>query len=331
MPFPFWFLAMFKTMRRAALWALVVCQPMAAFSVAALAQKAPSGEELLRAMAQAERGIAYEGVEIVTQKGSPALTMQVWRSGPRRRLEFLGPPIMQGDLLVDDGNTVWSYHRADNAATQTRTAPRGAYSVDVAQISSGLEARVSGTGTVAGRTAWIVAAYARGQQQPVRKFWIDQATRARLRVEGYTANGQLVERDTLQRVAFGPVAASRFHWTPPSGTDVKRTSGTLFTDLEQAQRVGWLRFPGRLPVTYVFESAIVDPRGSGGQGEAWLRFTNGMSRFSVFQQRTSDNQTKEPQQVQEVKNAWYWQKNGSRFLLVGLKSSEAAKVMDGMQ
>ncbi|HVF09527.1 MAG TPA: sigma-E factor regulatory protein RseB domain-containing protein [Abditibacteriaceae bacterium] len=283
---------------------------------------APAGEALLRAMVKAERTVQYSGVARVARQGAPVVVARVWRKGVQRRMEYSAPQIMRGDVLVDDGANVWRYHRADNSAVQTKTAARSRLGgMDIEKVGQAFKVKVLRAATTAGRPAWLVLITPRNGNRAGRKLWIDRATKALLRVEWPARLSQASGYFALQSVKFGPVAAARFRWSPPPQAHVTRTSGTLFMRLAQAQQAArsWLRFPHYSPRGYVFESAVIDST----KGEAWLRYTNGLSRFSIFQQRALNDGTKE---VQKVQGAWYWQRGGSRFLLVGPAADEATKI-----
>jgi outer membrane lipoprotein-sorting protein len=283
----------------------------------------PAGADLLRAMVKAEQSASYSGIEVVTQSGAPTLKTRVWRQGLKRRVEFLEPPVRRGDVLVDDGTDVWLYHSRERAAVQTKSLRRAA---DVAGLSKNpnIAARVSGPTTVAGRRAWVVELGGKGNKA-TRRIWIDAATKVRLRIDRFAPGGTLAESSALQSVQFGPVPAARFDFTPPSGTKVTRTSGKLFTQLAPAKKAAdWLQYPRTVPAGYVFESAIIDNK----KDEAWLRYTNGVQRFSIFQQRADDVKAlSAATQPRIVDGGWYWQGGGSRLLGVDIPSSLADQVI----
>ncbi len=275
--------------------------------------------DVLRAMMRAERTASLAATETVTQRGAPVARMRIWRAGFKRRVEFVEPPVRSGDLLVDDGVNVWLFHNSDDAAVQTKSTARAMLAAGVEKMPSAA-ARVTGTATVGGRRAWIVELRGRSGQRVLRRLWIDQATGVRLRAERFGPEGRRIETAALSNVRFGPVPPSRFHWTPPAGAKVTRTTGTLFTRLAPARTAtSWLQYPRVTPPGYVFESAVVDNR----KGEAWLRYTNGRRRFSIFQQRTPGRNTAAPRSVE---GGWYWQNSGSRLLGVGLPSALAEQV-----
>jgi negative regulator of sigma E activity len=288
---------------------------LCAFSQAAnAAPKVPAANDLLRAMSQAEQKAEFYGVMVTNRRGEPGETVRIWRDGAKRRLEWLSPPVRRGDVLVDDGQNVWLYHRNENAAVQTKSLRRE-------RMSFSGEAKTVGSGQVAGRRAWIVE-LGRRDGRNKRRIWIDAATKVRLRAERVDEKGR-VEATALQSVDFGSVEKSRFSWSAPAGTKVTRTSGRLFVSLPGAKKAaGWLQYPRVLPTGFSFESAVVD----GEKGEAWLRYTDGARRFSIFQQRARHASTQNSA-PRAVDGAWYRQSAGSRLLGVGLPGDTAQTVM----
>jgi negative regulator of sigma E activity len=304
------------------------CLLLNAWFMAQAQAQTPSGEALLRAMAQAEQNAEYVATRTVTRVGAQPMTMRVWRSGFRRRIEWQAPPVMRGDVLVDNGSIVWRYHRAENEAVATRSTVGDR---DLEQLSQRFDAKVQGSAEVSGRTAWIVNVSPRGQNRVVRRLWLDRATKIVLRTESFDAGGQRVETSSFNAIQFSKVGAEQFRWTPPRGAQVTRTSGTLWTHIAPAKRAApWLQVPSQstLPRGYVVESAVVDTKAANGQGEAWLRYTNGLNRFSIFQQRAPNAANKE---LQKVDGAWFWTSNGFRFLVAGLDEKSVQKLLNSLR
>jgi len=288
-------------------------------------QAAPNAANLLRAMENAKENQRYSATAQVTRRQGSPMTMRIWQSGTKQRIEWLAPQVKRGDVLVDSGDSVWIYHRADNSAVQTR----GSAEVDWNRLSRMMNASVAGSDTVAGRAAWIVALTPRGATKPSLKVWIDQHNMMRLRLDRLDASGQTVQNMALQNIKFGDVTPERFQWSPPARASVTRTSGTLYNENAAAKRAAaWLQLPGYVPPGYQFESAVVDASGAGGRGEAWLRYANGVNRFSIFQQRIADSSTVAPQRVND---GWFVQQNGSRFMVLGLPGAQAQKVVESLK
>ncbi len=285
---------------------------------------APQADKLLQATEKADKTLRYSGTAVVARPGVPSKTLQIWHDGEKRRLEWTAPPVSRGDLLVDDGNSVWHYFSSENNAVQTR----GAAEIDWHRLAQSMTAKVEGSGKVAGRDAWIVALKPRDKNQSPLKVWIDQKVFARLRVE--RGSGAAKSTMAMQKINFGAVPPRLFQWSPPAGAQITRTSGTLYNDFLQAQRgASWLSAPNSLPSGYDFESAVVDASGNGGKGEAWLRYANGLSRFSIFQQHTGDGVVFKLQKTKT--GGWFVQKGGSRFIVLGLPDAPAQRVANSLK
>lgn len=280
---------------------------------------APGGAELLKAMTKAEKSVACSGIMTISAQGAAPMTVRFWRDGAKRRLEWTAPPVMAGDVLLDSGRSIWRYHRTENSAVETR----GAGEISWKRFTPGAITSAK----VAGRPAWQLGLNRDGKH--ALNLWLDKKTSTRLRVDVVDENGRSIPTLAVEEIKFAPVDGAVFNWSPPSGARVTRTNGTLFDSLEQAREsAAWLTKAGHLPRGYEFESAVVDPAGNGGRGEAWLRFSNGFSRFSIFQQRLADAKTLE---TQKADGGWFAQRDGSRFFVVGLPSIEAKKVVEALR
>jgi outer membrane lipoprotein-sorting protein len=285
---------------------------------AASTHAAPRGEDLLHAMMSARRTASYTATETTIRTGAATVVAKVQRHGPKKRIEYSAPPIMKGDVLVDNGTTVWRYHKAENSVVKTKTVSRED-TPDFRELRRRFDAKTQGQTRIGGRKAWIVAITPRGKSQVLRKFWVDDKSKIRLRSELFDARGRRIETRTLSNLKFGKVSDTAFHFTPPRGAEVTN-AGTLYTQLHQAQRhADWLRVPSQLPLGYAFESAVVDES----KKESWLRYTSGTHRFSIFQQRTQESKSTP---LTRAGSGWYWQKNGNRFLIAGLTQAQAEQI-----
>jgi negative regulator of sigma E activity len=230
---------------------------------------------------------------------------------------------MKGDVLVDDGTNVWRYHRAENSAVKTKTAQQ-ARAADRNTWHLRFEAKTLSSTKIGTRKAWIVAVSLKGNSRVLRKFWIDDASKIRLRSEQFNERGERIETHALSNLKISAVPETVFEFTPPRGAHIS-SAGTLYTRLSQAQHhAAWLRAPASLPRGYAFESAILDEA----KNESWLRYTNGVRRFSIFQQRTSENKNSP---LTRVGAGWYWQKDGNRFLVAGLPQTQASQIASSIR
>lgn len=251
-------------------------------SIPTQAQDAPT---LIAQMKKAEATTSYSA----TQTGNGG-TMRVFRSGLKRRMEWLAPEAKRGDVMVDDGTNVWLYHRAERSATQTTSRGR---------VPSFAAAGTAKAVTFAGRRAFQVEA---GNHA----LTIDAQSKILLGVSG--KNGGFA----LSDLRIAPVPASKFTFTAPAGVQVQHIDGALYANLGAAKRVArWLQAPATLPPGWSFESAIV------GQNSAWLRYSNGPNRISLFEQPTSDADLA----PESVNGGKFWRRSGARFLATGSPAS----------
>ncbi|PQV64864.1 hypothetical protein B1R32_103131 [Abditibacterium utsteinense] len=263
--------------------ALIFC---GAFASAA---KAQSADEILRAVRQNEAKIQYSATQIV-QSGAVREVATLYRSGLKRRLEWSAPSVKAGDILIDDGQIVTLYHRADKTAIQTRSFRR----------VPGFAAGNWKAGAPTPQNGRLVRVLSRGKG---RKISVDTKANVILRTE----NGRSIT--ALQNIKFSPVSDAKFEFAKPAGVALTRINGRLVNDLNAARRLTtWVQPPSQLPSGYVFESAVA------GKDEIWLRYTNGQKRFSIFEQKTSDSSPIAPQKVD---GGWFWRKSGLRFLVTG--------------
>lgn len=292
---------------------------------AASAQAAsPQAARILKQMMNAERNANYTAVQTMARRNSAPVRVRIWRLGRKRRLEYLAPDLNRGDILVDDGQNTWLYHRAENTAVQTRSqAPRDGSNASrrVARV------RLSGQESVGGRAAWKIDLVRPNGKGIARRVWIDKASGLRLSAQVFDAQGQAAERVTLSDLKTSGVDASRFRWTPPGGAQVVRTNGQLFSQFAPAKAAAsWLQSPRFIPSGYMFESAVVD----NAKGEAWLRYASSTRRISLFQQRAADA-TSTGAAPQKVGGGWYRAANGSRVLIVGAPDGVAQRILQSVR
>lgn len=304
---------------------------LAVFVFASLSQGARAevvdakATQLLTQMAQAERGANYSAVQTIERADATSVQVRIWRLGRQRRLEYLAPALNRGDVLLDDGENTWLYHRAENAAIQTRSQKMRDGNLRDGNSRKTARPKIIGQTQMNGRAAWIVDVSRNGTL--ARRLWIDKAAKLRLSVQFFGTNKKSMGRTTLENLKIGNVGAAQFRWQPPGGAQIVRTSGTLFSQFAPAKQSAiWLRYPRFLPAGYHFESAIVDSS----KGEAWLRYANATRRFSIFQQRAqaSLQADKAPQRVDD---GWYRTQNGSRQLIVGAPENLAKRVLESVQ
>lgn len=259
---------------------------------------AQDAQTLLAQMKTAEATISYSA----TKSSAGGTKAHVFRSGSKQRIEWLSPSVRAGDFQLDDGQNVYLYHRTDKSVTKTDSR---------AHAPSFVASGVATPTNFAGRRAFAI---------PIpngRKIFVDAATKVLLGIQGGANNF------TLTQVKFGAVPAAKFRFVAPAGATVSSFPGSIYSNVNGARRAAsWLQVPAKLPAGWSFESAVV------GSTSAWLRFSNGQNRISLFEQRTGDADY----QVQGVDGGGkFWRKGGVRFLATGTPTSAIDTVVDGLK
>ncbi len=256
---------------------------------------AQNAQSLVSQMQQAEKTASYSAV----QKGQGG-TARIYRSGLKRRVEWLSPEVRRGDVSVDDGEHVTLYHRAEKSATQTDSR---AGARPFAPLGAATKTQF------AGRSAFLV---------PVvggRTVVIDAQSKILL---SNGANGF-----SLSGIRFGPVPAAKFAFVAPAGIQVQKLPGALYVAPGLAKRAArWLKLPVQLPPGWKFESAIV------GNNSAWLRYSNKQSRFSLFEQPTTERDLA-PHKVEG--GGTFWKSGGVRILATGIQGNALDQLVGNLK
>ena len=269
---------------------------LGAFAFGIAPARAQDAATLLSQMRAAEAKTQYSGTLFIVRNGRRE-TAKVWRDGNKRRWEWTAPALKKGDLLVDNGANLYLYHRSENSVTQTQSTPFA-----------------PGTGS-----GWKVLSsnsdyqIGRGKQ----KIVIDKQRKTLLRFEN---NGAVY---ALKNLKFGAQPASEFNFKTPAGAKVTRSTGKLFVDVASARAsVGWLQAPAKLPAGYALESAVA------ASDEVWLRYSNGKSRFSLFEQKAEAGKTVAPT---AVKGGYFWKTGGIRYLASGVSAGTAGALASSLR
>ena len=272
---------------------------LGAFTLAATVATPPAHAQdaatLIQQMRAAEAKTQYRGTLFIV-RGGQRETANVWRDGNKRRWEWSAPDLKKGDVLIDNGANLTLYHRSENSVTQTQSTSI------LPNLGGGWNLSKSGGDFV----------LTRGKQ----KLTIDGARKILLRFEN---NGAVY---ALQNLKFGAQPASKFSFATPANAKVTRSDGKLFADVAAARAsVNWLKAPTQLPAGFALESAIAAP------DEVWLRYSNGKSRFSLFEQK-SDAKTVA---LTKVDGGYFWKTGGVRFLASGVSAGTAKSLAGSLK
>lgn len=254
-----------------------------------------SAQGLLRRMLQAERSLSLAGSQTTTisRNGRDVTSEQrVLRNGSRAlRLEYVRPPALAGEQIVDDGHLFRRYVPATNTlevGPSRIQRMRGRMRGVMEQITrGGLSVRSVGQEMVAGRACSIIEVAPSGQPRASRRrFWIDPTNGAQLRIDQYNATGKRVSTSYYTDINYNPsFAKDAFRAPRTSGRPrlVTPQVGTPLPSVAQAQaQAGFTVLqPSFLPSGYRFQSAsISDYRKN---KLVALRYVNGLNVLSLFE------------------------------------------------
>jgi outer membrane lipoprotein-sorting protein len=260
-----------------------------------LAGEAPSAEQVILRSLEQEGQVDYEGLQItlIDRGAREQRTEQVvkFKRPNRLRIEYLEPPRMRGDVVVDDGARTRRFVRALGVVAEVPRESRGLSREQRPQLlravrRGALRLALEGEESVAGRRAWVVTLAPTPPQRPRRKLWIDQEHGLPLRVQ-QIGPGERRTDTYFQRIRFDPVLSdSDFVLDVPEGTPVlPRKPGRSITlaEAESIAREGWGQFyqVRRLPPGMTLGATIrleLD-----GKPVIQLRYGDGKRGFSLFQ------------------------------------------------
>lgn len=260
---------------------------------------APDARQLLRQMLHAQNTVTLSGIQVTTlTRGGQEISSQqrVLRNGTHGvRMEYFGPPRFAGELVVDNGRVYWHYVPMTNTL---ETGPshlmrlRRRVPQVMQQIKRGeLDVQYQGMDTVAGRACAVVQVKpTQAGAAPSRRFWIDMANGAQLRIEQYSPSGQRVSLSFYTEVSYAPAldkGSFRIPPTPNGARVVALDPGTPLASvaLAQAQVSFPIASPSYLPPGFRFQSASVSDYG--GRKLVTLRYLNGLNVLSLFETPTN--------------------------------------------
>jgi len=149
-----------------------------------------------------------------------------------------------------------------------------------------------------------------------RRVYVDTQRFVELKIDEFAPSGRPVLSRFFVDITFSPVfGPSDFVWIPPRGV---RKQLTLYLGkgmtLAQAQaQIGYKpRLPTVLPPGFEFLADDVTVPEVGGQKVLWLRFSNGIDTFSLFERPAS------PETMRRLPAGTVtWNHDGVNFTLVG--------------
>jgi outer membrane lipoprotein-sorting protein len=316
-------------------------------SLAALLRGGPAGADpdpvkILRDSIQKEIRASFVGQQetTVTNGANVERTEQIVKRKPpnRQRVEFLAPPRLHGDVMLDDGTTTWYLFHALNEVEQGASTSKAARPL-LNQLANSVKRgnatlEYLGEDTIAGRKAQGVRITPARQPNRHRDVWLDEDYGVVLRARD-AGPGTRTSDTVFKRIEFDPsLPESDFVWETPPGVIVVPSGQGTPVPMQRANQIakrnwGALLLPKTLPPRFLLRSArevrIM------GQPVIHLRFSDGQRTLSLFQSLVG-GPTLEPGPAGPKNNLLPLRRGRVNLLLVGpLPIPELQKVADSIQ
>jgi outer membrane lipoprotein-sorting protein len=237
-------------------------------------------------------GATFAGLQttVVTTDGKTRRTEQVVkrRGSSKLRIEYLAPPRLKGELVVDDGESFRHYIPALRVMEEGPSRLQRSLKHQTERLRSLQpgEATVSvgGEETLLGRKVTIFSIVPAQPDKRTRVFWVDHATGLPLRIEEKGRDRTSVT--IFQRIDFSPVLGdAEFQLPVPAGVTVVPARLGRPISFEHAERMarrfwGGMPVPTALPAGYQLTS--VHQLNFRRRPVIALRYTRGKDDLSLF-------------------------------------------------
>jgi len=274
--------------------------------------KMPTAVDVYNRSLMAEARYSYRGHQITTYwRTGRAIRVLITHLAPNwRRIEYIAPDRLRGNVLISDGRQEWRYdasskwlHRHPVAAD--KPSPQD-IPVKYSQLRANYDlAFMPKTQVYADRKTFVLTVTRKSDHVLARKMWIDAATGLVLKREAYSDTGKM-----NVTVAFSDIdyhaKLTRAAFTPPGSqpnqSGIRRVKDAKEPDhVEQtvpvktaARMLGGAAFAPRGVDEFRLTSAAIVSR-PGKKPVLHLRYTDGLVLVSVFEQTRT--QTKRPTRV----------------------------------
>ncbi len=254
---------------------------------------AQDGREVLLRSLERESAATYAGVQttVVTDAGKVRRTEQVVkrRGLEKLRIEYLAPPRLRGELIVDDGTRFRHYHPALNLMEEGPSRLQRARQRHQERLkglrAGNQEVALGGEEILLGRRVTMVAVTPRKPDRPIRTLWLDRETGVPLRIEE-KGRGGWTSVTTFTRFTPDPILGdAEFRLPVPTGARVVPSSLGRPISVQRAERIarqlwGGLPLPASLPAGYSLTST--HELSFRGRPVIALRYTRGRDDLSLF-------------------------------------------------
>lgn len=307
-------------------------------AAAVLILSAPSGQQgavaeqdciaILKRAINQNADVDLAGVQKVLHFGLAKTRYEKWllrrAHGGKLRTEILAPPQRKGVLVVNDGRIRYEYFprlrlvRYHPVAPPAVTRRRRLNALSLLQRN--FRIIYAGKERIMDRWAHVVVVK-RPNGRIARRVYVDTQKFVELKIDEFAPSGRPISSRFFVDITFSPVfGPSDFVWVHPSGVRKQLTLylGEGMTLAEAQARVGYKpRLPTVLPPGFQFLADDVTVPEVEGQKVLWLRFSNGLDTFSLFERLAGPGIAR-----RLPAGTVTWNANGMNFTLVGSLTPE---------
>jgi len=189
----------------------------------------------------------------------------------KSRIEFLEPAEMAGQVMVNDGKTIWTYD-SDKKEVTKMEMPKFNMTSDqdytgfIKELLDQTDISYQGTDKFEGRSVYLIKASPKNDSMLMGmrySMWVDSETWMPLKIETFDKNDKLIMSVEYQDITFNTgIPDSEFEFKVPEGvTVVTREPPTPPRRMTLEEVRGEVNFtvllPSYLPEDYSFDSATV--------------------------------------------------------------------------
>jgi negative regulator of sigma E activity len=120
------------------------------------------------------------------------------------RKEYFSPAALAGIIFIQCGPDAWMYSPRDHAWEQARSACRAYSQCDRDDAFDNYEVQLVGSGTVAGREAYVIRAAPRSPGESLHRVWVDKQCYLMLRTQVETIGGTVLSSSKFTSIAVEP-------------------------------------------------------------------------------------------------------------------------------
>ncbi|HEY9206180.1 MAG TPA: outer membrane lipoprotein-sorting protein [Candidatus Methanoperedens sp.] len=263
-----------------------------------------SAEQIAQQMKEKQESIKDFSATMVTSYAfgdeSKTAKAKIMNKMPdKSRFEYLEPAEMAGQIMVNDGKTIWNYDPKKNEVTrmdipETERSYEPDYTQFIKEILNQTDISYQGTDKFEGRSVYLIKASPKDNSKLMGihyRMWVDSETWMPLKIEIFDKNDKLMTSVEYRDIKFNTgIPDSEFEFKMPEGAKIVEREPPEFKQmtLEEARKeVNFtILSPSYMPSGYKFSNATVSKFDD--KESVSLLYVNGSSTF-VLTERTVDD------------------------------------------